>query len=141
VRRRFLEITQAELARTIGLTFQQIQKYEKGANRVAAATLYRIGLVLNVPPAYFFEGLPDVPVEGLDDAEQRAAMAFLDSEGAHELMAAYPVLSPALQRRIAHLAHDLAEAAERAEANSAANREFIERFRSSLPDAPNPEFG
>jgi transcriptional regulator with XRE-family HTH domain len=112
VRRRFMDITQAELAEAIGLTFQQIQKYEKGVNRVAAATLYRIARVLGVPTAYFFEGLPQTGIEAADDPESRRAMAFFDSDGAQELMATYPTLPRSMQREIVRLAADLAETRE-----------------------------
>ena len=56
-RRGLLGMSQEKLADKIGKTFQQIQKYEKGTNRVAASTLYYIGLALDVPVSFFFEGL------------------------------------------------------------------------------------
>jgi len=49
-------LSQTALGMALGLSFQQIQKYEKGANRVSASKLYEIGQVLKVGPAYFFEG-------------------------------------------------------------------------------------
>jgi transcriptional regulator with XRE-family HTH domain len=57
-RRRDLGLSQQELADAIGLTFQQVQKYESGANRVSASKLWRIGQVLKTPPGHWFEGLP-----------------------------------------------------------------------------------
>lgn len=56
-RRRLLGLTQQQLADSCGVRFQQIQKYECGANRVSAARLYRIASALEVPVNYFFEGL------------------------------------------------------------------------------------
>ena len=56
-RREALGISQGRLGRQIGLTFSQIQKYEKGANRIGAGRLYQIAGILGVTPAYFFEGL------------------------------------------------------------------------------------
>ena len=56
-RRALLGMSQEKLADKIGRTFQQIQKYERGTNRVAASTLYYIGLALDVPVSFFFEGL------------------------------------------------------------------------------------
>ena len=56
-RRRLLGLTQQQLADSCGVRFQQIQKYECGANRVSAARLYRIAGALEVPVTYFFEGL------------------------------------------------------------------------------------
>ena len=53
-----LSISQGELAETLGMTYQQVQKYEKGANRISASVLYAISSALRVEPAFFFEGLP-----------------------------------------------------------------------------------
>jgi transcriptional regulator with XRE-family HTH domain len=61
-RRRLLGLTQQQLAEACGVRFQQIQKYECGANRVSAARLWRIATALEVPVNYFFEGLNDLPV-------------------------------------------------------------------------------
>jgi len=58
-RRRLLGLTQQQLADSCGVRFQQIQKYECGANRVSAARLYRIAGALEVPVTYFFEGLSE----------------------------------------------------------------------------------
>lgn len=57
-RRKLLGISQEQLADTVGLTFQQIQKYERGANRMGASRLYQFADVLEVPVTYFFEDLP-----------------------------------------------------------------------------------
>jgi transcriptional regulator with XRE-family HTH domain len=58
-RRRELRLTQEKLGELLNLTFQQVQKYEKGVNRVSAGRLYEISGVLGVPVAYFFEGAED----------------------------------------------------------------------------------
>ena len=58
-RRRILGLTQQQLAGACGVRFQQIQKYECGANRVSAARLWRLARALEVPVGYFFEGLDD----------------------------------------------------------------------------------
>ena len=60
-RRRLLGLTQQQLADACGVRFQQIQKYECGANRVSAARLWRIAGALEVPMNYFFEGLSEAP--------------------------------------------------------------------------------
>jgi transcriptional regulator with XRE-family HTH domain len=60
-RRRLLGLTQQQLAMACGVRFQQIQKYECGANRVSAGRLWRISGALEVPVNYFFEGLEGVP--------------------------------------------------------------------------------
>lgn len=56
IKRSALGITQNELGNMIGITFQQIQKYEKGANRIGAGRLYEFATILNVPINYFFDG-------------------------------------------------------------------------------------
>lgn len=56
-RREALGISQGRLGRHLGLTFSQVQKYEKGSNRIGAGRLYQIAEHLGVPPGYFFEGL------------------------------------------------------------------------------------
>lgn len=58
-RRRLLGLTQQQLADRVGVRFQQIQKYECGANRVSAARLFELSESLNVPVGYFYEGLSD----------------------------------------------------------------------------------
>src|SRR5471030_2302540 len=59
LRRKALKISQEKLAEGLGLTFQQVQKYERGANRVSASKLYEMARVLRVSIGYFFEGLDD----------------------------------------------------------------------------------
>jgi transcriptional regulator with XRE-family HTH domain len=59
-RRIYLKMSQTELGDAIGLTFQQVQKYEKGMNRVGASRLQQISEALGVSPFYFFEGAPTV---------------------------------------------------------------------------------
>jgi transcriptional regulator with XRE-family HTH domain len=59
MRRMMLGISQGKLAGALGITFQQVQKYEKGANRVSASRLQQIGHILQVPVSFFFEGGPN----------------------------------------------------------------------------------
>jgi transcriptional regulator with XRE-family HTH domain len=53
-----LDFTQAQLADALGLTFQQVQKYEKGTNRISASRLHQLSHILHVPVPFFFEGAP-----------------------------------------------------------------------------------
>lgn len=53
-------MSQSKLAELIGVSFPQVQKYEKGTNRISVSTLYMISRVLSVPPGYFFEELPEM---------------------------------------------------------------------------------
>ncbi len=57
-RRKLLGMTQTDLGDAIGLTFQQVQKYERGANRIGAGRLYDLARVLDVPVIFFFEDMP-----------------------------------------------------------------------------------
>ena len=59
LKRSSIGITQNELGDMVGVTFQQIQKYEKGANRIGAGKLYEFAKILNVPINYFFDGFDD----------------------------------------------------------------------------------
>lgn len=75
VRRSLLGFSQEKLAESIGITFQQIQKYERGTNRVSAGRLFELSKILNVPVSYFFEQMTgaansDQAARGLSDNEQ-----------------------------------------------------------------------
>lgn len=67
-RRRQLGFTQAFVAEQLGLTFQQVQKYEVGANRISASKLYKVAEVLNTPVSWFFE-TADAP-DAMDEGQQ-----------------------------------------------------------------------
>jgi transcriptional regulator with XRE-family HTH domain len=70
MRRMMLGMSQEKLGDALGLTFQQVQKYEKGTNRIGASRLQHISHILQVPVAFFFEGAPSVP--GAPQAEGTA---------------------------------------------------------------------
>jgi transcriptional regulator with XRE-family HTH domain len=76
MRRLMLEMTQEKLAGALQLTFQQVQKYEKGTNRIGAGRLHRIADVLGVPVAFFYEGAAGNGEHAVDD-EVTALAAFL----------------------------------------------------------------
>jgi len=63
MRRLMVGMSQVKLGDALGLTFQQVQKYEKGSNRVGASRLQHLASILQVPPAFFFEGAPIAPGE------------------------------------------------------------------------------
>lgn len=75
LRRVFLGYSQEKLANALGLTFQQIQKYERGANRISASKLYELSRILSVPVTYFFEGVESEgeAVSGQEAGGQAAA--------------------------------------------------------------------
>ena len=66
-RRRVLGMSQEDLANTLGLTFQQVQKYERGTNRVSASKLFAVARTLQCPVSFFFEGLEQEPDPGRTD--------------------------------------------------------------------------
>lgn len=113
-RRRLLGLTQQQLAESIGIRFQQIQKYECGANRVTASRLYELAVALNVPVNYFFEGLAAVAANGAtpgapaNDRELIAADVLSQKETL-ELIRAYYKLGERPRRRLLDLAKSLQE--------------------------------
>ncbi len=72
MRRMMVGMSQEKLGEHLGITFQQIQKYEKGTNRIGASRLQQISIVLGVPVAFFFEGAPTVGPEGEGFSEEQS---------------------------------------------------------------------
>src|SRR5437762_11372708 len=79
-------LSQSGLAQGIDLTFQQVQKYEKGANRVSAGRLQRIADILNTPVMFFYAGMGAKPTK--KDA-RNSSLAFVQTKGAVRLLRAY----------------------------------------------------
>ena len=73
-RRTMLGLTQQDLARMLGITYQQAHKYERGINRVSAGRLYEIARILNTPVSYFYEGLDATSPPSEDSARQRLSL-------------------------------------------------------------------
>ena len=113
MRRKMLGVSQERLADALGLTFQQVQKYERGANRVSASKLYDIARFLGVPVSYFFEGLadPSTPdAAAADGRSEQAVHEFLMTAEGLELAAMFPKISrPQLRRRVLELVRSLAD--------------------------------
>src|SRR5271154_1993055 len=81
LRRRMQGVSQERLAEALGLTFQQVQKYERGANRVSASKLYEIARALHVPVGWFFEGLSlDAEDSAEADSDVPCTRNFLASQ-------------------------------------------------------------
>ena len=102
MRRKMLGISQEHLADALGLTFQQVQKYERGANRVSASKLYEIAKTLRVPVSYFFDGLADPVTDESDDvgeAANRVITDFLNTPEGLELAAIFPKIGKGRVRR------------------------------------------
>lgn len=110
--RRSRGVSQSALAGRLGLTFQQIQKYERGRNRISASKLYEIGAALGAPVGHFFEGLAWEPAPGGAAAGLSPSPldVLLDDPDGMILVASFPnIRSRRLRRVVAHLARALAE--------------------------------
>lgn len=106
-RRKLLGVSQEALADSLGLTFQQIQKYERAANRVSASKLYDIARTLKCGIGYFFEGLPD-PVDGsASDDLDASIVGFAAEPQAAALIEIYPRLDHGRQRALVDIARCL----------------------------------
>jgi transcriptional regulator with XRE-family HTH domain len=128
LRRTLLGMSQERLGELLGLTFQQVQKYERGANRIGSSRLFELGQILDVPVSFFFDDMPraqSAAVQGSDgfgpDGPARAAGLGLAEEGAtfeHDLddglsldkretlelvRAYYRIADPAVRKRLFEL--------------------------------------
>ena len=111
MRRMMLSLSQEKLGGALGLTFQQVQKYEKGTNRIGASRLQQISHILQVPVAFFFEGAPTAPhSEGMSEAPSPSYVSdFLaTSDGLALTKAFMEIKEPKLRRRIVDLVEEIA---------------------------------
>jgi transcriptional regulator with XRE-family HTH domain len=114
MRRMMLGMSQEKLGNSLGLTFQQVQKYEKGTNRIGASRLQQISLILQVPVSFFFEGAPTVGnavrAEGMSEAPSPAYVSdFLATSDGLALTKAFMRISDSkLRRRIVDLVEQIA---------------------------------
>src|SRR5450631_1419958 len=112
MRRLMLEMSQTDIADALGLTFQQVQKYEKGTNRIGASRLQHISQILKVPVSFFFEGAPNMPGHaGMGEAPSPAYVNdFLaTSDGLSLTKSFIKIKSSKLRRRIVELVEQMAE--------------------------------
>jgi transcriptional regulator with XRE-family HTH domain len=114
MRRMMLGMSQEKLGNALGLTFQQVQKYEKGTNRIGASRLQQISQILQVQVSFFFEGAPTVAMgtrmEGMGEAPSPAYVSdFLaTSDGLALTKAFMRITDPKLRRRIVDLVEQIA---------------------------------
>jgi transcriptional regulator with XRE-family HTH domain len=104
-RRRLLGLTQQQLALAVGIRFQQIQKYECGANRISAARLFQLAKALETPINYFYDGLTDEKTEVA--AVQNEGIEVFSRKETLDLIQAYYRLSERPRRRLLDLAKSL----------------------------------
>jgi transcriptional regulator with XRE-family HTH domain len=114
VRSRRLEIgmSQEKLAELLGVTFQQVQKYEKGVNRIAASRLHDISAALDMPVARFFEGLGASRYGGnAADVEDQIEDVLATPEGAQLISLFASIKNPRVRKRVVELVRALSEEA------------------------------
>jgi transcriptional regulator with XRE-family HTH domain len=103
-------MTQQGLADLVGIKFQQIQKYETGANRVSASRLWDIGEAMGVPVAFFFEGLQDEAARA-DDVRLNMPSDMMGDKEAMDLVRTYYAIPENQRRRLFELARVLSDVA------------------------------
>lgn len=104
-RRWLIGMTQQQLADAVGIRFQQIQKYETGANRVSASRLWDIAAAMDVQVSYFFEGLDSDNQSDVETPDMMGSKETLD------LLRTYYAIPEAQRRRLFELARSLGDAA------------------------------
>lgn len=113
LRRMLLGMSQERLGESMGLTFQQVQKYEKGVNRIGASRLFQISKILDVPVQFFFEEAPHVgagnPARGMAEADSETfILEFLNSREGLELNRAFvKIADPKVRKSVVDLVRAL----------------------------------
>ncbi len=114
MRRTLLGISQEKLGDGLGLTFQQIQKYERGANRIGSSRLYKLSQILDVPVSFFFDDMPAKSARKRKGLSDNQAVPFEANQLARretlELVRAYyRIQEPAVRKRIFELVKSIAQ--------------------------------
>jgi transcriptional regulator with XRE-family HTH domain len=107
-----LRMTQTELGKVVGVTFQQLQKYEKGTNRLRASTLQKLAAVMKVPITYFLEGAPGENVSG-NDLEPEWVEFLATADGLALFRAFKRIESKALRRAVVDLVEHMGRSEQR----------------------------
>jgi len=116
LRRLVMKMSQEKLGDQLGVTFQQVQKYERGANRVGASRLWKMSQVLDVPVGYFFDGLGQIAgaEEFAEDDQLPIVYDFINSsDGVALAKALSQIKSKSVRRQILELARSLARDAQK----------------------------
>lgn len=101
LRRTLLGLSQTELGKRVGLTFQQIQKYERGSNGIAASRLWQLADVLDVPISFFFDGMPAPTARAAESFGPETPMPPLGRREALELVKCYyRIEDPRVRRKV-----------------------------------------
>lgn len=114
--RTLMGLSQEKLAANLGLTFQQVQKYERGSNRIGASRLYDLSRILSVPVSYFFEGLESGSTTSYSLAEERAVYGempddVMNRKETMELVRIYyRIKDPTVRKKFLDLAKSMSDA-------------------------------
>jgi transcriptional regulator with XRE-family HTH domain len=113
MRRMMLSMSQEKLGDALGLTFQQVQKYEKGTNRIGASRLQQIAQILQVPVSFFFEGAPNLGAPSPDGMSEAPSPTYVSdflatSDGLALTKAFMRIHDAKLRRRIVDLVEHIA---------------------------------
>jgi transcriptional regulator with XRE-family HTH domain len=109
MRRKMLTMSQTKVADALGLTFQQVQKYENGTNRIGAGRLQQLAGILQVPVEFFFEGAPVAPHTKSDARTPDYVSTFFATTDGLALSKAFMLIKqPTLRRHIVHLVEEIA---------------------------------
>ncbi|MGL1921343.1 MAG: helix-turn-helix domain-containing protein [Hyphomicrobiales bacterium] len=112
MRRMLVGMSQEKLGESLGLTFQQVQKYEKGTNRIGASRLYKISQILSVPVNFFFENLPseEEQMGFSENSSDNFAYDFMNSAEGFQLGQAFSLIKDVrIRRRIIELVRSLSD--------------------------------
>lgn len=93
-------LTQSAVAKQLGLSFQQLQKYETGYNRVSASKLFELSQLLEVPPAFFFEGL--------GEAAEQVGSGLMDEQTAKAVLALTSIRDEKVKSHLRSMIHEIA---------------------------------
>ncbi len=122
LRRTLMGMSQERLGEALGLTFQQVQKYERGVNRIGASRLFDLARVLDVPIGFFFDDMPDGVGGTTSGLTRRASAGFADAQDSFEddtlhrretlelVRAYYRIADPAVRKRVFDLIKSLTPA-------------------------------
>jgi transcriptional regulator with XRE-family HTH domain len=111
LRRMLIGMSQERLGELLGLTFQQVQKYEKGVNRIGAGRLFEVSRILGVGIDYFYEGVNSQLAGGFTDVQSSPpVMEFVSSgEGLQLSLAFMKIKDPKLRKRVLDLVKQISE--------------------------------
>lgn len=114
MRRMMLSMSQEKLGDALSLTFQQVQKYEKGTNRIGASRLQQISNILQVPPSFFFEGAPNMPGYASAKGSEAPSPAYVSdflatADGLALTKSFMKIKSAKLKRALVNMVDEIAE--------------------------------